>query len=202
MPPGDDWRRKQGEQESSEGFIRRVDGVIHAVRARVRTLPLAIQACCLYFGWAGHLARLPEDRAITKMVRWHALDNFRHSQILGVDVDGTPRRRMARSGRPTRWEDVLESLVGPQWLLDGVSRGGVGLQEGSPGDLGLVRDCESSSGLLVGMAGDSPHLKEFEHHPAGHWLRLGSPPYLYRGQYAGVLSVQWHLERAGGQTLS
>ena len=137
--------RKQGEQESIEGFIRRVDGVIHAVRARVRILPLAVQVCCLYFGWAGHLARLPEDRAISQVVRWHALDNFRHSQILGFEVDGTPHRRLARSGRPTRWEDVLERLVGPQWLLDGVSRGGVGLQEGSPGDLGLGRDCESSS---------------------------------------------------------
>jgi hypothetical protein len=115
--------RHKGEQETNEGFYRRMDGVIHAVQARVRILPLAVQVCCLYFGWAGHLARLPEDRAITKMVRWHALDNFRHSQILGVDSDGAPRRRMARSGKPTRWENVLEKCVGPQWLLDGASRG-------------------------------------------------------------------------------
>ena len=116
--------RRKGEQESNEGFYLRLDGVIHAVRSRVRILSLAIQVCCLCFGWAGHLARLPGDRAISKMVRWHALDNFRHSQVLGVDVDGTPRRNLARSGKPTRWENVLERLVGPQWLLDGVSRGG------------------------------------------------------------------------------
>ena len=35
--------RRKGEQESSEGFNMRLDGVIHAVRSRVRILPLAIQ---------------------------------------------------------------------------------------------------------------------------------------------------------------
>ena len=115
--------RQKGEQESTEGYFQRLDGVTHAVRSRVRILPLAVQVLCLYFGWAGHLARLPEDRAISKVVRWHALDNFRHSQILGVEVDGNPRRKLARSGRPTGWENVLEKLAGPQWLLDGASRG-------------------------------------------------------------------------------
>ena len=70
--------------------------------------------------------------------------------------------------------------MGPQWLLDGVSRAGWASKK-------VARAISAWEGivnrprLLLGMAGDSPQLKEFEHHPAGHWLRLGSPPYLYRG---------------------
>ena len=46
---------------------------------------------------------------------WRSLDRFRNSQLLKSAADGSERRRLANVGRPTRWENILEDLIGSHW---------------------------------------------------------------------------------------
>jgi hypothetical protein len=85
-----------------------LDNVVFGIRDRLRILPVAVQICCLYLGWAGR------QMAIVNV--WRILDRSRTSQFYGVEADGTERRKLAGPGRPTRWENMVESLIGAHWV--------------------------------------------------------------------------------------
>jgi hypothetical protein len=107
--------RTQTPEESDHDSFARWDGVVCGIRDRLHVLPASAQMCGLYLGWAGHVARLPQYRQMSIVHYWRSLDRFRTSQLLGSAADGSDRRRLAGPGRPSRWENILEDLIGSHW---------------------------------------------------------------------------------------
>jgi hypothetical protein len=107
--------RSKSPEESDHDFFSRLDSVACGIRDRLHILPASVQLCGLYLGWAGHVARLPVQRQMSIVHCWRSLDRFRTSQLLGSSADDSDRRRLAGVGRPSRWENILEDLIGSHW---------------------------------------------------------------------------------------
>jgi len=113
-------RHKLDSEDWNQHNARR-RGIIAAALDRAKTMPLSLQACHLYFGWAGHLVRLPATRPVRRVVGWRDLWWFR-SRSDGPE--GLVRPRLAKCGMPSRWEDTLEKHIGIGWSTYGVDRKG------------------------------------------------------------------------------
>jgi hypothetical protein len=110
------------EGETREAYFQRVNDTLRNLKQRMKHLPLAVQVCHAYFGWAGHVGRLPESRIVRKAVAWRDLLWFRvHS---ATDELSRSRPLLARPGRPARWEDHLEAFMGTNWVALCADRGG------------------------------------------------------------------------------
>ena len=107
--------RTKATEESDHDFFARLDSVVCGIRDSLHILPASVQLCGLYLGWAWHVARLPAQRQMSIVHYWRSLDRFRDSQLLKSAADGSERRRLANVGRPTRWENILEDLIGSPW---------------------------------------------------------------------------------------
>ena len=109
--------RRKCEQENFEGYYRRLAEMLRQLRARCQIMPLSLQCCMMYFGWAGHVARMPSSSCIVRALEWRNLNWYRHCQGLGSDVCGGVFATMSRVGRPVRWEDNLEVECGHSWQM-------------------------------------------------------------------------------------
>jgi hypothetical protein len=103
--------RKPHPWESKEDFNMRIRGFIEATLAKCGSMTLAMQCCYSYFGWAGHVMRLPEHSFVRRLVLWKNILWLRvHQDLQAVRWD-----RMASRGRPSRWENALESGIHACW---------------------------------------------------------------------------------------
>ena len=96
----------------------RLDLTISAVRNSLKLMPLSLQACSMYFAWAGHMARLDQSCAIKQILEYKGLFWFRFGQQEGLDRVGQPRARLPGVGRPSWWEHDLEEFAGLGWTTD------------------------------------------------------------------------------------
>ena len=69
----------------------------------------------MFFGWAGHVGRMAPTCGRFRLVCWRDLPWYRQMQQLKVAVPSTLIARMARAGKPMRWEDGLEEACGLNW---------------------------------------------------------------------------------------
>jgi hypothetical protein len=102
-------------EETAEAFNARCNHLVREAQLRAKVMPLALQALQLYYGWAGHVIRMPDLHPLKCMVLWRNLSWFRDAVFTGTMGTSEPRARLARSGRPRRWEDNLEVAIGAEW---------------------------------------------------------------------------------------
>ncbi len=59
-------------------------------------MPWGLQALQLYFGWAGHVARMEDGRIVKQIAQWRCLDWFRIGQTWNSLDTGEDRIRIAK----------------------------------------------------------------------------------------------------------
>ena len=77
---------------------------------------LAVLVLSRLHGWAEHLARLPKDLPISRVLRWRNLEWWRSMQGATVRADpgNASKWRHSRPGRFPRWEE-LGGALGAFW---------------------------------------------------------------------------------------
>ena len=68
-------------EEHWQQYYNRIDTMIKSVLNRLKIMPWSLQACTLYFGWAGHVSRLDPKSAIRVVMNWRDLSWFRLAKI-------------------------------------------------------------------------------------------------------------------------
>jgi ribonuclease HI len=105
--------RFKRDDETSQDYWDRVNSCLRNLKQNMKHIPLALQACHLYFGWAGHIIRAGEPRYIALLTTWR--DQFWFRSHDGPEHGPERRPLLARRGRPTAWEHGLEAHVGLSW---------------------------------------------------------------------------------------
>ena len=108
-------QRNKWEDESWPDFYTRVDYFVKSSMSKAHVVPVVLQAFQLYFGWAGHVARMCSSKLIKRVYDWRNLGWFRMCQHTGADSNGEHQLRLAHRGRPSRWEDDVEKCLGCFW---------------------------------------------------------------------------------------
>ena len=98
-----------------ENYHMRLSHKLHETRVRTGFAPLSLQCCTMFFGWAGHVGRMDQTCASFRLVCWRDLPWYRQMQQLKAVAPKTLIARMARAGKPMRWEDGLEEACGLSW---------------------------------------------------------------------------------------
>jgi hypothetical protein len=107
--------RHKSEQENWEGYYHRMAAKLRALKERCHIMPLSLQCCLMYFGLAGHVARMSPSSGLSRELAWRNSAWYGYVQGRGCDVYDGVISRMSRVGRPVRWEDNLEEECGAAW---------------------------------------------------------------------------------------
>ena len=96
-----------------EGFVGYMKKSARVVRESLSAWGypgLAVLVLSRLHGWAGHLARLPKDLPISRVLRWRNLEWWRSVQdtMERADPGNVSKWRHNRPGRFPRWEEPLE----------------------------------------------------------------------------------------------
>ena len=114
--------RHKTEGETWHDFNMRVDLKLNAALKQLKIMPLSLQCCVAYFGWAGHMARMPSHSYLRMVLSWRDMFWWGTVQHLGVDGVGSPRPVMRRPGAPIRWEEAVSKHVGVNWAVECLDR--------------------------------------------------------------------------------
>ena len=107
--------RHKLETETWGLYYARVDQLIKHSLNQLRIMPLSLQACVLYFAWGGHITRLPANAPVRVILNWRDLGWFRLCQHLNSDEWGRQRSLLSTAGKPKRWEDNFDTVLGFSW---------------------------------------------------------------------------------------
>ena len=107
-------------REPDEGFLdymHRSAGYCRRLLVNKKFQGLAASALCRLHGWAGHVARLPPESLMRRVVNFKSLSWWRQLQAVGHTLDPTNRTgwRHPRPGRFVHWETSFE-LFDPNWM--------------------------------------------------------------------------------------
>jgi len=104
-------------------YVRRVDALIDRVMEDMQIMPLAAQALCMHFSWAGHIMRLDTQNPCQWVHKWRDAYWLRRCQSEGNQlVLGSARPRMQWGRVLPRWDDLLAELEGLGWMGASQSR--------------------------------------------------------------------------------
>ena len=100
------------ENEDFLTFLRRTIRLGRELLAQCSQTPLAVGILHAVHGWAGHVARMPVDSPLGRVLRFRNLRWWRATQsVMGNrDPRGVTGWRHSRPGRFARWEECLEAL--------------------------------------------------------------------------------------------
>jgi hypothetical protein len=105
-------------------YQQRLKHKTEEIQRRLNIMPLSMQCCVAFFGWAGHVARHDAEAPMSIIYAWRDLLWQRQTQDIGFDFSGQVRPRMVTRGLPIRWEDALEARVGFDWRKECLDRPG------------------------------------------------------------------------------
>jgi hypothetical protein len=114
--------RNKAEDETWHDFNMRVDQKLNMALKQLKIMPLSLLCCVAYFGWAGHMARMPVTSYLRSVLSWRDMFWWGSVQYLGVDGCGWQRPVMRRPGAPVRWEDAVSKHAGINWASECLDR--------------------------------------------------------------------------------
>ena len=117
---------KKRSGETWELYHRRQNQFLRIFLGKVGCMELAARLLAKQYGWAGHMARLPEHHVAAQWGRAGTLEQWHSTQTIGTQLDPSNKTKWRHKvkGAKVHWESLLARLLGDTWRHQAMDRKG------------------------------------------------------------------------------